>query len=246
MQNAVPIHKYELGTIKVSARGKDDTWSKDYVDILSNNKPIKFILDSRLLNTERGIYSEFVKPSNSMKVPLYTLSELAVRHEATLNKGSNLYLDVVLNTDDEEDQRLYNALLDLQDILANKIIECIREGYGPLQEYLSKHIKRKDKWVDEFKFMFLKDNLERDNIKYVHLKIIKSTKSYSRNKEIIERNMLCYKAYRTISLVRVDNIRIPKTRTMGPSLNVHLCVEAQIVEECIAEESHFDILQMYL
>ena len=218
-----------LDNVSLALKGVHNKWTQDYFDILSDGKPIRFVLDSRFLLTERGIYNEFVKPSRSLQRPLNQVTELCKKYGNPVKEGKSSYLDIVLDLSNELDRALYEGLKDLQTKLVDKVYESIKQDTGPMQKYLEKYCRsNKNKLV---KGLFLQDNYSKDNIKYVHLKVTKMTRSLTLQEEEIDTDLLSYKTYKTVPVLRVDNVRIPIGNV---NLNIHLCIEEQIVEEHVS------------
>lgn len=244
MKNIDTATDLAIENVSISLRGKKDDYSKDYFDILCDGKPIKFILSPKLLNTERGIYCDYVMPTKDMQVPLDVVTDLANKHKEKLVASSSLYLDIVLDINNEEDNDLYESLVSLSDSLREHLSQIVDKGFHCVAEHFLKKVKKD--YGSKFNFIFLKDHGTRDNIKYVRLKVMRNTKSYVKDGSVIDRLNLSYKSFRTIPIVRIDNVRVPSNINVNTQFNVHLCIESQIVEEYVQTESDFSILSKFL
>lgn len=224
------LTSFELGDVSTVSKNKSDEYCTDIFDILSDNGPIKFILSNKYLLTERGIYEKFIPPSKSMQKPLDVITDTCVKFGNPIKEGKTCYLDICLNLYNEQDKELYNTLSKFKDDLVDKLIKSEYYDNIDLIAYLRAN---KSKIGDRVKTSFLTNHTTKPNIKYIHLKIIKSTKSFDSQGNEVESDHLCYKSYQTLPVVRVDNVRIPKGVGDKNMLNIHLCIEEQFVKEYI-------------
>lgn len=240
------LQTYKLGNLSVVSKNVSGDHYRGYFDILSDDKPITFALDSRFLKTERGIYSDFVRPSKALECSLHALSKLFDKYGNPIKAGKSSYLDIVLDVHNEDDNKLYVALLDFEEELIEKLVPCLKESSGSLKDYITRHCRTDSKIRGEIVTGFLRENYNKTNIKYVHLKVTKITKSFTRKRTVVDSDMLCYKTYKTMPVLRIDNVRIPTSRSENVRLNVHLCIDEQIVEACDSGTAYFDQLTKLL
>lgn len=227
------LDSIQINSLKLKSKTSTNARGERYVDVLTDDGNLCFSLGSLFFKTQRGMYSNFVSPNKCTEFSLSTISKLCSEHGNPIESNKTTYLDIVLDTNVPEQRAVFKSLKAFTEVLRNKLVDSIMDSSTDINKHVNKYCDNtsRESIGREINFMYLRDNNNRSNIVYIHLKVDKNTKSYDVNNKLIDNKLLCYKNYKLSPIVKIDNIRIPHNRNEHNRINVHMYVIKQIVAE---------------